>query len=130
LSLLLQATLVTLLRLSFVSHRGGFAATTAIAVLFALLNGIGYVQLAGTDPAQRAVFARQMELLGRQLSYILPLPIELDTMAGYLQWRIFGTIGLIYGFWAILAASGAGRGDEERGLVETWLAAGVTRLRF
>lgn len=121
---------MTLLRLAFVSHRGGFAATTVLAVLFALLNGFGYVQLAGTDPAQREVFARQMELLGRQLTYILPLPIELDTMSGYLQWRVFGTIGLIFAFWAVLAASGAGRGDEDRGLVETWLAAGTTRLRY
>ncbi len=121
---------VTLLRLAIGSHRGGFAATTLVAVLFALLNGLGYVQIAGTDPAQRAIFARQMELLGRQLSYILPLPIELDTLSGYLQWRIFGIVGLFYAFWAVLAASGAGRGDEERGLVETWLAAGVTRLRY
>jgi ABC-2 type transport system permease protein len=121
---------VTLFRLTLGSHRGGFAATTAIVVLFAVLNGAGYVQLAGSDPAQRAVFARQMELLGRQLSYILPLPIELETMAGYLQWRVFGTVGLIYAFWSVIAASGAGRGDEERGLVETWLAAGTTRLRY
>lgn len=121
---------MTLLRLALSSHRGGFAATTAVAMLFGLLNALAYAQLAGSDPAQRVVFARQMELLGRELSYILPIPVQLDTVAGYLQWRVFGTIPLIFGFWALLAASGAGRGDEERGLVETWLAAGVSRLRY
>lgn len=121
---------MTLFRIALRSHLGGFLATTAVAVLFALLNAFAYTQLAGTEPAARAVFARQMELLGRQLSYILPLPLELDTLAGYLQWRVFGAVALVYAFWALLAASGAGRGDEERGLVETWLAAGVGRARY
>jgi hypothetical protein len=121
---------VTLYRLSLGSHLNGFLATTAIGILFGLANAIGYAELAGTDPVQRAIFARQMEVVGRQLSYLLPLPLELDTMSGYLQWRMFGTLALIYGFWALLAASGAGRGDEERGLVETWLAAGIARARY
>ena len=121
---------MTLFRLALRSHLGGFLATTLIGVMFGLANTIAYAQIAGETAAERAVFARQMEIVGRQLSYLLPLPAELETMSGYLQWRMFGTIALIYGFWALLAASGAGRGDEERGLVEAWVAAGVTRLRY
>ena len=121
---------MTLYRLALRSHLSGIAATTAIGILVGLANAIGYAQLAGTDPAQRAIFARQMEIVGRQLSYLLPPPLELDTMSGYLQWRMFGTVALVYGFWALVAASGAGRGDEERGLVEQWLAAGIGRARY
>jgi len=121
---------VTLLRLALRSHLGGFIATTAVVILLGAANSLAYTQIAGTDPAQRAVFAQQMEVVGRQLTYILPVPVQLDTMSGYLHWRMFGTVPLLYGFWSILAASGAGRGDEERGLVETWLAAGVSRARY
>ncbi len=95
-----------------------------------LLNAVGFAQIAGDTPAARTVFAQQMELLARQLTYLLPAPAQLDTMAGYLTWRWFGSAVLIYAFWALLAGSGAGRGDEERGLVELWLSTGVSRSRF
>src|SRR5438309_7007615 len=95
-----------------------------------LINAIGFAQIAGESPAARAVFAQQMELLGRQLTYLLPAPAQLDTMAGYLTWRWFGSAVLIYAFWALLAGTGAGRGDEERGLVELWLSTGASRLRL
>src|SRR5207247_2556182 len=95
-----------------------------------LLNAIGFAQIAGDTPAARALFAQQMELLARQLTYLLPAPAQLDTMAGYLTWRWFGSAVLIYAFWALLAGTGAGRGDEERGLVELWLSTGVSRMRL
>ena len=94
------------------------------------INAVGFAQIAGDNPAARAVFAQQMELLARQLTYLLPAPAQLDTMAGYLTWRWFGSAVLIYAFWGLLAGTGAGRGDEERGLVELWLSTGASRLRL
>ncbi|MBI2324206.1 MAG: ABC transporter permease subunit [Chloroflexi bacterium] len=121
---------MTLLGLALRSHLGGFAATAFFGLLLGLAITLAFAQTAGNDPASRALFARQMEIVGRQLSYFLPLPAELDTMSGFVQWRLFGAAPLIYAFWALLAGSGAGRGDEERGLVEMWLAAGVSRFRY
>ncbi|TMF65869.1 MAG: hypothetical protein E6I14_00800 [Chloroflexi bacterium] len=95
-----------------------------------LINAVGFAQIAGDSPAARAVFAQQMELLARQLTFLLPAPAQLDTMAGYLTWRWFGTVWIIYAFWALIAGTGAGRGDEERGLVELWLSTGASRLRL
>src|SRR5213080_1201785 len=95
-----------------------------------LINAVGFAQIAGDSPAARAVFAQQMELLARQLTFLLPAPAQLDTMAGYLTWRWFGSAVLIYAFWALLAGTGAGRGDEERGLVELWLSTGASRMRL
>src|SRR5256712_8955578 len=86
------------------------------------INAVGFAQIAGDTPAARAIFAQQMELLARQLTYLLPAPAQLDTMAGYLTWRWFGSAVLIYAFWALLAGTGAGPRDEERGLVELWLS--------
>jgi ABC-2 type transport system permease protein len=121
---------VTLFRIAVRSHRTGLIATALLGAIGGALNAVGFVQVAGATPAERAVFAQQMELLARQLSYLLPAPLQLDTMAGYLVWRAFGVIGITYAFWGLLAATGAGRGDEERGLMEAWLAAGVSRARW
>jgi ABC-2 type transport system permease protein len=43
---------------------------------------------------------------------------------------VYGALPILFGFWALLSAAGATRGDEERGLIEQWLAAGVGRLRY
>jgi ABC-2 type transport system permease protein len=121
---------VTLVRLALRSHRTGAIATAAIGALAGLLNSVAYVQVAGATAAERAVFAHSMELVGQQLAYLLPRPVQLDTMGGYLTWRDFSTVGIIYAIWALLAATGAGRGDEEKGLTEAWLAAGISRGRW
>jgi ABC-2 type transport system permease protein len=104
--------------------------TALVGAAGGVLNAVGFAQIAGDNPAARAVFAQQMELLARQLTYLLPAPAQLDTMAGYLVWRWFGSATLIYAFWALLAGTGAGRGDEERGLVELWLSTGTSRARL
>jgi ABC-2 type transport system permease protein len=104
--------------------------TALVGAAGGLINAVGFAQIAGDNPAARAIFAQQMELLARQLTYLLPAPAQLDTMAGYLTWRWFGSHVLIYAFWALLAGTGAGRGDEERGLVELWLSTGVSRMRL
>ena len=121
---------MTLFRLALHSHRTGGIAAAAIGAFAGLLNSLAYVQVAGATHAERVVFAHSMELLGAQLTYLLPRPIQLDTMGGYLTWRDFSTVGLVYAVWAMLAATGAGRGDEEKGLTEEWLATGVSRARW
>ena len=119
-----------LLRLAVRSYRTGAIAMAAIGAFSGILNAVAYVQVAGSSPAERHVFAQQMEVFGKQLSYLLPAPVQLETMGGYLTWRDFGSIALVYTIWAMLAGTGAARGDEERGLTESWLAAGVSRIRW
>ncbi len=121
---------MTLVRLALRFQRTGIIAMSALTAIGVIINALGFAQIVGDSPADRAAFAAQMELLGKQLSYILPVPSRLDTLAGYLQWRWFGSVALLFSFWALVAATGAGRGDEERGFVETWLAGGVGRLRY
>src|SRR5258706_5752165 len=121
---------MTLFRIAFRSPRTGLIAMSLVSVLAGALNAAAFETLVGNTPAERAAFGQQMALLGKQLSYLLPDPVQLDTMGGYLTWRAFGALGLIFAIWAILASTGAGRGEEERGLTEFWLAAGVSRLRW
>src|SRR5260370_3723441 len=47
-----------------------------------------------------------------------------DTVGGYVQWRAFGFLAILFAIWGLASASGAARGDEERGLVPAVLAAG------
>jgi ABC-2 type transport system permease protein len=121
---------MTLLRIGLKLQRTGLIAMTAVGVTAGVLNALGFVAVAGTSQAERLAFAHSMEILGTQLSYMLPIPEHLDTLAGYLQWRALGSLVLIFGIWAVISATGGGRGDEERGLVEQWLAAGASRARY
>lgn len=121
---------MTLLRLALRSHRTGVIATAVIGSIAGLLNSIAFVTVAGTTPEARHAFAEQMTLLGKQLSYLLPAPVGLDTMGGYLTWRNFSTVALVTAIWGLLAGTGAARGDEERGQTEAWLATGVSRARW
>lgn len=119
-----------MLRIALRQGRGGLIAATLIAAINGVAQSLGYSVIAGDTPQARAIFAAQMELLGSQLTFLLPVPRQADTLAGFLQWRHFGSLPLVFGVWALLAATGAGRGDEERGHVEQWLAAGLSRARY
>ncbi len=119
-----------MLRIALRMQWAGLIACSAIGVVLGLVQTIGFAQVAGSTAAQRALFGQQMELFGRQVSYLIPLPVRADTMAGYVQWRVFGSLALFFGFWALMSATGAIRGEEERGLLEQWLSASVSRGRL
>src|SRR2546422_4693330 len=119
-----------LIRIALKQQTVGLIALALGSVLGGVLNALAFIQIAGTTAAERAAFAQQMTLLGAQLSYMLPVPVHIDTLSGYLEWRLFGFIVLVFAIWAAISGSGSGRGDEERGLVEQWLAAGVGRARY
>lgn len=121
---------MTLFRIGLKQQIVGLIAMVVVPALGGVLNAIAFVQIAGTTPAARAAFAQQMAVLGAQLSYMLPAPVRIDTLGGYLEWRLFSLMALVFGIWAAISASGSGRGDEERGLVEEWIAAGVARARY
>src|SRR5690242_20989466 len=47
-------------------------------------------------------------------SYLLPLPAGAGTVGGYLHWRVYGALPMLFVFWALMSAGGAARGDEDR----------------
>ncbi len=108
----------------------GILAVSAVGVLAGAVQGTAFEAVAGRTAASQAAFGVQTMALARQIAYLLPIPVHPETLAGYVQWRVFGGLPLYIVIWATLSASGAGRGDEERGLVEAWLAAGVSRPRL
>ncbi len=100
---------------------GGFFAT--------LVNAIAFYRVAGHTQAEREAFARSFAQIAAQLTVLLPTPSRLDTMAGYVQFRGYGALAIVFSIWALAAASGAARADEDRGIVEMVLATGVSRAR-
>ncbi|HEY7202542.1 MAG TPA: ABC transporter permease subunit [Candidatus Dormibacteraeota bacterium] len=119
-----------MLRYAFRLHRWGMIGYAAVIALSTYLQGAAYVQAAGATAASRAAFGRSMSALAAQIPYLLPPPRRLDTLSGYVSWRAYGVLALVVAVWAVAAASGAVRGDEERQLVDSWLARGVSRARL
>ena len=117
-------------RISLRLQRTGLFGMTAFGIVYGVIQSAAYQSAAGTTPASRAAFGRQMEVIGPTFSYFLPLPVRVDTIGGYLQWRVYGALPLLFCFWALMSAAGATRGDEERGLVEQWLTRGAARTRY
>lgn len=117
-------------RIAWRLQRVGLIGMSAFGVLFGLIQAAAYRTAAGSTAASRSAFGHQMETLGRSFTALLPLPVRVDTVSGYIQWRVFGALPMLFAVWALLAASGATRGDEDRGLIDEWLTSRVGRVRY
>ena len=110
--------------------RWGIVGFSLAALFLVFVNAAGFYRVAGDTPAERAAFGSSMFALGNSLVAMLPPPIRPDTVGGYVQFRGFNALAILFAIWALASAAGSARGDEERGLVETSLAAGVSRGRL
>jgi ABC-2 type transport system permease protein len=110
--------------------RWGVVGFSALAFFSSVVQALAFFQLAGRTPAERAAFGKSMTQLASSLTLVLPPPMRLDTVGGYVEWRSFGGLAIVFGVWALVSAGGAGRGDEERGLVEVALAASLMRFEW
>ena len=119
-----------MLRYAFRLHRWGMVGFGLVVAIYTAGQGALFVQVAGNTPAGRAAFAHQMSLQAAQDAYLIPAPHSLDTLTGYLLWRAWGTLPVLVTLWAVAAAAGAARGDEQRLLVDGWIAARVSRRRI
>lgn len=119
-----------MLRYAFRLHRWGLVGYGALLAFSTYVQSAAFQQSTGGTAAGRATFARSMNLLAAQLPYLLPPAHRLDTLAGYVAWRAYGAMPLVFAVWAVAAATGAVRGDEEKQLVDTWLARGISRARL
>jgi len=117
-------------RIALRMQRVGLIGMALIGAISGSVQAAAFSSAAGTTQAAHQSFALQMSALGRQVSYLLPIPVGVDTIGGYLQWRVYGGYAVVVLLWVMLSASGAIRGDEQKGLVETWLAEGLSRFRY
>ncbi|MBV9100733.1 MAG: hypothetical protein JOZ46_10180 [Candidatus Dormibacteraeota bacterium] len=117
-------------RLLLRQQRVGPIAMSYFAIAYSLINSAGFPLIAGKTAAAQAAFGTQMQALAAQITWLLPLPQNPGTLGGFVQWRAYGFLAIVFPAWALLSAAGATRGDEGKGLVETWLASGLSRTRY
>jgi ABC-2 type transport system permease protein len=111
-------------------HRIGLIAMAYFGIFYVLVNSAAFPIFAGKTHAAQEAFGHSIIVLGAQFTWLLPAPVRPDTAAGYLQWRGYGFFAIVFAAWGLMSACGAVRRDEDRGLVEVWLAAGSSRLRL
>lgn len=111
-------------------HRIGLIAMAYFSIFYMLVNSAAFPLIAGKTRAAQEAFGHSVTVLGATFAWLLPLPIRPDTAAGYLQWRGYGFFAILFAAWGLFSACGAVRRDEDRGLVESWLSSGISRLRL
>ena len=117
-----------MLGLAFRQQRWSLVAFSLGTAMVGFVNSLAFVKTAGPAAAEQAQFGREMAAIASQFTILTPLPLQVGTMAGYVQWRYFGAqVPILLAIWAVSAGTGL-RGDEEKGLVENWLAGGVSKL--
>lgn len=108
--------------------RWGITGFSIFAFVLTLIQTVGFYQIAGHTPAERAAFGQTMARLAAQLVALFPPPLHPETVEGYVQFRGFSPLTILFAVWALASATGFARGDEERGVVEAALASGTSRL--
>src|SRR5437879_13626210 len=106
-------TVVTLLALRL--GRWGIAGFGLIAFAISLLQTAGFYQVAGRTEAERRAFGRSMSILAEQFAVIVAVPTRPDTVGGYVQWRAFGFLAILFAIWGLEAVRGAAHGAVGRG---------------
>ena len=111
-------------------HRRGLIGFSVGGFLISFFYGAAFLQAAGTTPESQAAFGRSINLVAKQFAFLIPLPVHPETLGGYEQYKWLSGAIVIMMIWAALAGVGVGRGDEDRGLTEEWIASGVSRTRL
>jgi ABC-2 type transport system permease protein len=111
-------------------HRRGLIGFGVGGFLISFLYGAAFTQAAGSTAESQAAFGRAVLLVAKQFAFIIPVPVHPETLGGYEQYKWLSGAIILMMIWAGLAGVGIGRGDEDRGLTDQWIAAGVSRTRL
>jgi len=111
-------------------HRRGLLGFSIGGFLLSFFYGFAYQQAAGSTAASQAAFGQSISAVARQFAFLIPLPVHPETLGGYEQYKWLSGAIVMMMIWAALAGVGIGRGDEERGITEQWIAAGLSRTRL
>ncbi len=104
-------------------------AIVGIAVLMGAINAGTATQIAaefGTVEARR-MLAAQMEFLPPIFHGLIGEPINVETLPGFLSWRLTNFMPILVGIWAIVVLSGTVAGEAARGTLELVLSTPVSR---
>jgi ABC-2 type transport system permease protein len=111
-------------------HRRGFLGFAGGGFLISFAYGGAYASAAGDTTASRAAFGRAISSVAGQFAFLIPVPVHPETLGGYEQYKWVSGAIIMMMIWAALTGVAVGRGDEDHGLTDQWLANGVSRTRL
>ncbi len=112
---------------AFLSH---WRAVPVIGVGFGVLviqQAGQFSSLFGSGVTENAGAVAGMQSLARTFAVAIPPPRRVDTVAGFVDWRLLGASTIYLAIYALIAGAAALRGEEESGLVDSWLGTGLGR---
>jgi ABC-2 type transport system permease protein len=80
--------------------------------------------------AERTAMARQLAALPAVFQGLLGQPLRIDTLGGFVSWRLFNFLPVVYGIWAIIALSGTLAGELARGSLDVLASTPLVRRRL
>lgn len=104
----------------------------ALGVLYAAITAVTASQIAAefdTVAARQAV-ARELTALPAVFQGMLGRPIAIDTLGGFVSWRVFNFLPVMYGIWAVVVLSGTLAGELARGSLDVLAATPLVRRRL
>ena len=81
-------------------------------------------------PALRAELLASMDLLPPVVRGLLGDPIAIDTLGGFLSWRIGNLLPVMLGAWSVLALSGTLAAEARKGSLDVVAATPISRRRL
>ena len=104
----------------------------ALGILFALVFVATAAQVAEqfTTIAERLKFAAELQGLPPVFQGMLGEPIAIETLGGFLSWRILNFMPVMLGIWSVVALSGLLAAELARGSLDFVAASPISRGRL
>lgn len=110
------------------SRRGALIIGVLLGILV-LITG-SQIALEYNTAIERAALAAQMSGLPAVFQGMLGEPIRIETLGGFLSWRMFGFVPVMVGIWSIVALSGTLAGELARGSLDVLAGGPIGRRRL
>lgn len=133
---LIQPTLAARLGgLGTIFGKGFRDSRRSILIIGALLSVLmiataSQIALEYNTAAERLTLAAQMSALPKIFQGMLGAPIAIDTLGGFISWRMFGFLPVMLGIWSVVALSGTLAGELARGSLDALAAGPISRRRL
>lgn len=107
--------------------RWGLVGFSVIGFTATFVQSIAYFAVAGHTAATQAAFGASMSAIAGRFAAVFPPPFHPESLGGYVWWRAYEAVGLVFSVWAMVSATAMVRSDERRGVVEAVLSTGTSR---
>ena len=109
------------------SRRAGIVLGLVVGMIF--LVTAAQVAEQFDSVAERLTFAAQLQALPPIFQGMLGEPIGIETLGGFMSWRILNFMPVLIGIWSVVALSGTLAGEVSRGSMDMLASSPVGRAR-